>query len=82
MIKILGKEREELDVGELMDYLDEEKDPWLHASGVLVEIMDSNGYIRDCIPVSAVWYDPERTHLIITAHSDKMPSNHVFKDPK
>ena len=82
MIKILGKEREELDVGELKDYLDEEKDPFLMVGEVVVEIMDSEGLIRDILPTSAVWYDSETDRLVITAHSDKMPSNHVFPNKR
>ena len=82
MIKILDKEREELDVGELKDYLDEEKDPLLMVGEVVVEIMDSEGLIRDTLPTSAVWYDSETDQLVITAHSDKMPSNHVFPNKR
>ena len=82
MIKILGKEREELDVGILRDYLDEEKDPLLMVGEVVVEIMDSEGLIRDTLPTSAVWYDTETDRLVITAHSDKMPSNHVFPNKR
>ena len=82
MIKILDKEREELDDGELIDYLNEEKDPLLMVGEVVVEIMDSEGLIRDTLPTSAVWYDAETDRLVITAHSDKMPSNHVFPNKR
>ena len=38
MIKILGKEREELDVGELKDYLDEEPTKFVSAEMIQVEV--------------------------------------------
>ena len=73
MIKVKNNVREELTVDKLNDYLSEEKDPWLFTGDVTVEIMDSEGRIRNVIPTSAVWFDSERNRLVITAHSDKMP---------
>ena len=80
MVKVRNKEREELDVSMLCDYLSEEKDPFLTMGEVVVEIMDSEGRIRDIIPTSAVWFDSERDRLVITAHSDEMPSHQVYRN--